>query len=114
MKFTPRFPTFRARIVTLAILFADPCHHGLHAIVVAGILSLLAAVPDFIDLSYGSSVRIFSSDAPSLPKAYTDALMGLAIGPLAGFCATAAYPGEQVRWADAPTRRQAVTGSSPR
>ena len=56
MKFNPRFPTFRARIVTLAILFAvfgaavllsgrDPCHHKQHAIVVAGILSVLAALP---------------------------------------------------------------------
>jgi hypothetical protein len=55
-RINPRFPTFRARIVTLAILFAvfgaavllsgrDPCHHKQHAIVVAGILSLLAALP---------------------------------------------------------------------
>jgi hypothetical protein len=46
MKLNPRFPTFRAGIVTLAILFAvfgavvllsgrDPVHHGLRAIVVA-------------------------------------------------------------------------------
>ena len=57
MKFNPRFPTFRARIVTLAILFAvfgavvllsrrDPYHHGLHAIVLASILSLLPALPE--------------------------------------------------------------------
>ena len=57
MTFNPKFPTFRARIVTLAILFAvygavvllsgrDPCHRGLHAIAVAGILSLLAFVSE--------------------------------------------------------------------
>ena len=53
MKFNPRFATFRARIVTLAILFAVygavvllSGRDGLHAIVVAGILSVLAAVPE--------------------------------------------------------------------
>jgi hypothetical protein len=51
--FNPKFPTFRARIVTLAILFAvyravvllsgrDPCNHGRHAIVAAVILTLMA------------------------------------------------------------------------
>jgi hypothetical protein len=46
-----------AAVICMAILFAvcgavvllsgrDPCHHGLHAIAVAGILSLLAAVPE--------------------------------------------------------------------
>ena len=34
--------------------------------------------------------------APSLPKAYTDAIDGLTIGPSAGSCGTAAYRGEQV------------------
>jgi PAS domain S-box-containing protein len=34
--------------------------------------------------------------APSLPKAYIDAIDGAAIGLLAGSCATAAYRGEQV------------------
>jgi PAS domain S-box-containing protein len=34
--------------------------------------------------------------APSLPKAYTDAIDGAAIGPSAGSCGTAAYRGEQV------------------
>ena len=34
--------------------------------------------------------------APSLPKAYTDAINGLAIGPSAGSCGTAAYRGEPV------------------
>jgi PAS domain S-box-containing protein len=40
--------------------------------------------------------RLRRGAAPSLPKAYTDAIDGAAIGPLAGFCATAAYRGEQV------------------
>jgi PAS domain S-box-containing protein len=34
--------------------------------------------------------------APSLPKAYTDAIDGAAIGPCAGSCGTAAYRGEQI------------------
>ena len=34
--------------------------------------------------------------APSLPKAYTDAIDGGVIGPCAGSCGTAAYLGEQV------------------
>ena len=34
--------------------------------------------------------------APSLPKAYTDAIDGAAIGPAAGSCGTAAYRREQV------------------
>jgi PAS domain S-box-containing protein len=34
--------------------------------------------------------------APSLPKAYTDAIDGAAIGPCAGSCGTAAYYGRQV------------------
>ena len=57
MTFHPKFPTFRARIVTLAILFAvygavvllsgrDPCHRGRDAIGSAVILSLLAIVPE--------------------------------------------------------------------
>jgi hypothetical protein len=57
MKFHPKFPTFRARIVTLAIVFAvfgaavllsgrDPCHRGRHAIAMAVILSALAILPE--------------------------------------------------------------------
>ena len=34
--------------------------------------------------------------APSLPKAYTDAIEGTVIGPSAGSCGTAAYRGEPV------------------
>jgi PAS domain S-box-containing protein len=34
--------------------------------------------------------------APSLPKAYTDAINGSLIGPVAGSCGTAAYHGKQV------------------
>jgi PAS domain S-box-containing protein len=34
--------------------------------------------------------------APSLPKAYTDAINGIMIGPSAGSCGTAAYRGEPV------------------
>src|SRR6202035_767783 len=34
--------------------------------------------------------------APSLPAAYTEAIDGLAIGPSAGSCGTAAYSGEPV------------------
>ena len=34
--------------------------------------------------------------APSLPKAYTDAIDGLVMGPSVGSCGTAAYRGEQV------------------
>jgi len=41
--------------------------------------------------------------APSLPKPYTDAIDGAAIGPSAGSCGTAAYRGAQVIVADIET-----------
>jgi hypothetical protein len=55
MKFNPKFPTFRARIVTLAILLAvygaaillsgrDPYHHGRISIMFSAIVAL-AAIP---------------------------------------------------------------------
>ena len=40
--------------------------------------------------------RLRHGAAPSLPKAYTDAINGAAIGPSAGSCGTAAYRGETV------------------
>jgi PAS domain S-box-containing protein len=40
--------------------------------------------------------RLRHGGGPSLPKAYTDAIDGAAIGPSAGSCGTAAYRGEQV------------------
>jgi PAS domain S-box-containing protein len=40
--------------------------------------------------------RLWRGAAPSLPKAYTDAINGMAIGPSAGSCGTAAYRGEPV------------------
>ena len=40
--------------------------------------------------------RLWYGAAPSLPKAYTDAINGMAIGPSAGSCGTAAYRGEPV------------------
>jgi PAS domain S-box-containing protein len=40
--------------------------------------------------------RLRHGAAPSLPKAYTDAINGAAIGPSAGSCGTAAYRGEAV------------------
>ena len=40
--------------------------------------------------------RLRHGAAPSLPKAYTDAINGAAIGPSAGSCGTAAYRGEPV------------------
>jgi PAS domain S-box-containing protein len=40
--------------------------------------------------------RLRRGGAPSLPKAYTDAIDGGVIGPSAGSCGTAAYRGEQV------------------
>jgi len=39
--------------------------------------------------------RLRHGGAPSLPKAYTDAIDGAVIGPSAGSCGTAAYRGEQ-------------------
>jgi PAS domain S-box-containing protein len=41
--------------------------------------------------------------APSLPAAYTEAIDGLAIGPRAGSCGTAAYRGEPVTVSDIAT-----------
>ena len=40
--------------------------------------------------------RLRHGGAPSLPKAYTDAIDGVVIGPAVGSCGTAAYRGEQV------------------
>jgi len=40
--------------------------------------------------------RLRHGSAPSLPKAYTDAIDGGLIGPCAGSCGTAAYRGQQV------------------
>ena len=40
--------------------------------------------------------RLRHGGAPSLPKAYTDAIDGAAIGPTAGSCGTAAYRAQQV------------------
>ena len=40
--------------------------------------------------------RLRHGGAPSLPKAYTEAIDGATIGPSAGSCGTAAYRGEQV------------------
>jgi PAS domain S-box-containing protein len=40
--------------------------------------------------------RLWHGAAPSLPKAFTDAIDGIAIGPSAGTCGTAAFRGEQV------------------
>jgi PAS domain S-box-containing protein len=41
-------------------------------------------------------VHVRHGAAPSLPKSYLDAINGLAIGPCAGSCGTAAYRGEPV------------------
>jgi PAS domain S-box-containing protein len=40
--------------------------------------------------------RLRHGGAPSLPKVYTDAIDGVAIGPCVGSCGTAAYTGKQV------------------
>jgi PAS domain S-box-containing protein len=40
--------------------------------------------------------RLRHGSAPSLPKAYADAIDGIEIGPAVGSCGTAAYRGEQV------------------
>jgi PAS domain S-box-containing protein len=40
--------------------------------------------------------RLRHGGAPSLPKAYTDAIDGIVIGPATGPCGTAAFRGEQV------------------
>jgi PAS domain S-box-containing protein len=40
--------------------------------------------------------RLRHGGAPSLPKAYTEAIDGAVMGPAAGSCGTAAYRGEQV------------------
>jgi GAF domain-containing protein len=40
--------------------------------------------------------RLWCRAAPSLPRAYTDAINGMAIGPSAGSCGTAASRGEPV------------------
>ena len=40
--------------------------------------------------------RLKHGGAPSLPKAYTDAIDGVLIGPSVGSCGTAAYRGQQV------------------
>jgi len=47
--------------------------------------------------------RLRHGGAPSLPKAYTDAIDGAVIGPSAGSCGTAAYRGQQVIVSDIAT-----------
>jgi PAS domain S-box-containing protein len=47
--------------------------------------------------------RLSHGSAPDLPKAFTDAMDGTAIGPSAGSCGTAAYRGEQVIVGDIAT-----------
>jgi len=47
--------------------------------------------------------RLRHGAAPSLPKAYTDAIDGAVIGPTAGSCGTAAYRAQQVIVADIAT-----------
>jgi PAS domain S-box-containing protein len=44
--------------------------------------------------------RLRHGGAPSLPKAYADAINGMVVGPSAGSCGTAAYSGEAVIVAD--------------
>ena len=57
--------------------------------------SVLMLDPDGIHLRHGA--------APSLPRSYTDAVDGLAIGPGAGSCGTAAYRAERVIVSDIAT-----------
>jgi PAS domain S-box-containing protein len=52
------------------------------------VASILLMDPNGKQLRHGA--------APNLPKAYTDAIDGLAIGPAVGSCGTAAYRAEQV------------------
>jgi PAS domain S-box-containing protein len=47
--------------------------------------------------------RLVHGGAPTLPKAYMDAIDGVAIGPSVGSCGTAAYRGEQVIVTDIAT-----------
>jgi PAS domain S-box-containing protein len=47
--------------------------------------------------------RLRHGGAPSLPKAYTEAIDGAAIGPTAGSCGTAAYRAQQVIVSDIAT-----------
>jgi hypothetical protein len=57
MTFNPKFSSYRARIATLAIMFAivggglllgghDYCHRGGHDLAIAGILALAAIIPE--------------------------------------------------------------------
>jgi len=57
--------------------------------------SVLMLDPDGLHLRHGA--------APSLPRSYTDAVDGLAIGPGAGSCGTAAYRAERVVVSDIAT-----------
>jgi PAS domain S-box-containing protein len=57
----------------------------------------------FILLMEPNGKRLRHGAAPSLPKAYTDAIAGLVIGPSVGSCGTAAYRAEQVIVSDIAT-----------
>jgi hypothetical protein len=57
MTFKPKFPSYRRRLATFAIMAAfygalvlllghEPCNRGKDALVIAGILALAAAVPE--------------------------------------------------------------------
>jgi len=71
----------------------------------------LATVEAMSDDEILTSVLLLSVDgkhlttgaAPSLPKAYSDAINGLEIGPSAGSCGTAAYTGRPVYVTDIAT-----------
>lgn len=70
----------------------------------AALSELLLAVEDSVASELFASVLLLSPDgghllhgaAPSLPKAYCEAIHGLAIGPKAGSCGTVAYLGHAI------------------
>jgi anti-sigma regulatory factor (Ser/Thr protein kinase) len=73
----------RLRLVLAALARSMEAHAGGEALV-----SILLADPDRGVLRHGA--------APNLPAAYNDAIDGIAIGPDAGSCGTAAHRGEPV------------------
>ena len=77
----------------------------------AALSELLLAVEDSVDGELLASVLLLSPDgkrvlhgaAPSLPKAYCEAIHGLPIGPKAGSCGTVAYVGHAIFVTDIAT-----------
>jgi diguanylate cyclase (GGDEF)-like protein len=80
--------------ILIAIASGTPLKDVMHLLCVRAEKVAPKAICSIIRVD--STGRLRPLAAPSLPQAYSDAIDGLAIGPMAGSCGTAAYYGEPV------------------